>query len=501
MSHFKILLFILLYLPLYAFSMPSLEIEVKNSVVEYGRPVTLTLTAVGLNKDLSLLRLDNLTSSFYIESRDLESEKLELVDEETGDEIFQQRLKLKMYPRQTGKLLIPAFTLEEVSSNQLELTILEARNSGHSIQLDSTTSSTQVWQREKILISLTLYTADEFATVKLAQQAVAGVEITALPVSRVWNENKNGGLSTIKTGWSLLPLRPGNSEIELPAVEYHLNGVVRRVFHLPNLKLNIRPLPSYLPPTIPVGKIKISSSISVRNSESTRLLYTDELAYWNVSIESKSLTPYWLPPVLRQIKPGKDISFFPAISTRSMQTDESGVNGRVSHSIPFKPLANGYTDIPSLEIKYFDPLTGRLETLVHQTEPSFSFGIFSRITVTLFFVVFILVLARQIFAYITGRIRYRKKRQQAVLKIRQANTTKDAVIGIRMVSKTEGWPANISLTNWLQRWKKQYHSAPELDGIIQSLSLMHYDSKNKVNLQENLGEITARLAKFVATEN
>lgn len=505
-SQLKILFFILLLYPVLATAKPSLEIELKHTTGEYGKPIYLKIIAEGLKADLSLLPLDALSAQFAIDSRDLESEIIqqnkeiyEQPDSKKGsDAITRQILRLKIYPRQTGKLLIPAFTLGKISSNEAILTIMDASNKGTKILLDSNLSSTKVWQREQILVSLTLSTAEEFATIKLGDLPVDGIEITALPIKRVWTENENSGRSTITAGWSLLPLQPGISEIELPPIEYHLNGVVRRVFYLPKIKLKIRPLPSYLPPTVPVGKVDINSSITSEGLVSEGLLYTDDLAYWNISIESKSLTPYWLPPILRQIQSGDGIHFFPATSIRSMQPDNKGIHGRVNHTIPFKPLQNGFADIPSLKIQYFDPATGRLVTLVHQAEKPFSAGIISRFLLVLFLAMFILTLIWGLYRYLLTRIRYKKRYQQAILHIRQATTSQDVVAGLRLAGEAEGWPVNLSLTNWLVRWKKRYRSDTKLDRILKSLALIHYGSENGMNLQKNRQTITTELADLVA---
>ncbi len=509
MKQLKILCFILLLFPVLAVAKPSLVTELKQATVEYGRPVYLKIIAEELKGDLSLLQLDALSTQFAIDNRDFETEIFEQNKElqepqrkEIGSAaITRQILRLKMYPRKTGKLLIPAFTLDKNRSDEKELTILEASNKGTNILLESKLSSTEVWQREQILISLTLSTAEEFATIKSGDLPVDGIEITALPVKRVWIENENGGKSRITAGWSLLPLRPGSSEIELPPIEYHLSGVVRRVFHLPKVKLKVRPLPSYLPPTIPVGKVDIHSSITSEGLVSKRLLYTDDLAYWNISIKSKSLSPYWLPPILRQIKSSDSIQFFPAISHRSMQPDHMGVHGRVDHTVPFKPLKNGFTDIPSLKIQYFDPATGRLETLVHAAEKPFSAGIISRLLAILLLSVFILALLIAVFHHLRKRIRYRKLHQQAISLIRQASTCKDVIAGLRLAGSAEGWPANLSLTDWLARWKKKYQSGPELDQALESLALLHYGHENEMNSQKkwqttniDQSELAGRLA-------
>jgi hypothetical protein len=501
-----ILCVILLLCPVIALAKPSLEIELKQTESEYGRPVYLKIIAEGLNSDLSQLKLDKLSAQFAIDTQDFESEEIQQAEGLLKQQkkangktmISRQILRLKLYPRQTGKLLIPAFTLDKSISSEKELTILEASNKGSKILLDSKLSSTNVWQREQILVTLTLSTAEEFATIKLSDQPVDGVEITALPIKRMWTENENGGQSTITAGWSMLPLQAGLSEIELPPIEYHLSGVVRRVFHLPKIELSIRPLPSYLPPTIPVGKVDINSSITSDGLTSAEVLYTDDLAYWNISIESKSLTPYWLPPILRQIQSAEDIQFFPATSSRSVKPDSNGVHGRVDHKIPFKSLQNGFADMPSLKIQYFDPATGRLETLLHNVKPAFSAGIIVRLLTALFITAFLLTLAMTLYRYLLGRIRYRKLHQQAILSIRQANTSADVVAGLRLAGEAEGWPVNLSLTDWLKLWKKKKQADPELEQTILSLASQHYGKSKELDLQKN-SHMANKLADIVAT--
>ena len=500
-----ILCVILLLYPVFAQAKPSLEIELKQTKSEYGKPVYLKIIAEGHKSDLSLLQLDALSTQFAIDTLDFETEEIQqenglLKQQENGNGTSvnsRQILRLQMYPRQTGKLLIPSFALDKTSTDEVIITILDASNKGSKILLDSKLSSTNVWQREQILVTLTLSTAEQFATIKLADLPVDGVEITALPTKRMWTENENGGKSTITAGWSLLPLQAGLSEIELPPIEYHLNGVVRRVFHLPKTRLNIRPLPSYLPPTLPVGIVDIKSSITSDGLTSSGLLYTDDLAYWNISIESISLTPYWLPPILRQIQSSDDIQFFPAVSSRSMKPDSNGVHGRVDHKIPFKPLQNGFTDMPGLEIQYFDPATGRLETLVHNIKPPFSAGIIVRLLTALFITALFLVLAMTLYRFLLRRIRYRKLHQLGILSIRQANTSTEVVTGLRLVGKAEGWPVNLSLTDWLARWKKKNKSSLELEQTILSLASQHYGKNKEMDLQKNT-YMANKLADLVA---
>lgn len=455
---------------------PSLQVQLKKFSGELGRPVYLKIIGQGLKTDLSLLSLQSLNRQFVLDTKDLDTEVV--VDNmaknsdhgvQKSTPVRRQTLSLKLYPRQAGELLISPFSIDKTSSKEHKLVIADASTRGEKISFDWRLSSSESWQREQIIISLVITTPEQYASIKLAKQSINGFEITPLPVDRLWEENSQGGKSVIRTGWSLLPLKAGTTTIDLPAIEYHLNGVIRRVFYLPEIELKIRPLPSYLPPTIAVGKIIVESSVKPAG-----MLKTGELAYWNISIGSKSLTPYWLPAVLRQIKSSNNIQFFPATSKRSMQPDRKATNASVVHSIPFKPLKNGLTELPVISIQYFDPEAGRLESVTHLTENPITAGSGLLILLLLSMVLLLIYMWKKLYQYIHRRIQYKVQRRHALMSIQLAKTKEDVLAGLRLAGKAEGWPENISLSDWLKRWQAKYRTGVQLEKIIQLLSAYCY---------------------------
>ena len=480
-----LLLLSLLFCPYTVMAMSSLDVEIRNPRSELGKPVYLKIIGHDIQADLSMLSLDALKDQFAIDTIDLDKEKVRIFDKHDkgkgSTEITRQTLSLKLYPRQTGELVIPSFSIGKVSSTIKIIVIQDASTDGTKITLAWKLSSSEVWQREQIIISLTLTTPEQFATIKLLEEDVDGFDLVPLATKRKWTENEQGGKSTITTGWSLLPLKAGSIDLKLPAIEYHLSGVTRRVFYLPAMKTTIRPLPSYLPPTIPVGKIKVRSSISPSG-----ILSTSDLAYWNLSVESKSLTPFWLPPVLRQIKSNDSTKFYPATSKRSVHPDNQGIHGRVDHLIPFKSLKNGFTNLPTLKIQYFDPATGRLESTTHETERPLSISTTARILVALILIIISLYLSLLLVRFIYKRFGYRKQYLNAIQKIRHAETFMDVRAGLRMVARAESWPENLSLSEWAERWRMKYQPSPQFDETIISLSRAYYGNKNKLKSVTNV---------------
>jgi hypothetical protein len=443
LTQFRALFMLLLLCPLPVLASPSLEVQLKKSSGELGRPVYLKIIAEELKTDLSNLSLLSLNEQFVLDSKDLDTEIVQQTDgngkQKSRTPIRRQILSLKLYPRQTGELLIPSFSIDKINSAEKTVKIQDAITDGKIISVDWDFTSPEVWQREQIIVSLTLTTPEEYATIRLAKQSVVGFEITPLPVNREWIEDKQGGRSRITTGWSLLPLISGNLEIDLPAIEYHLSGVIRRTFYLPKIKLAIRPLASYLPPTIPVGKVKIETSITPAG-----MLNTNDLAYWNISI---------------------------------------------------KPLSNGLTKLPGLKIQYFDPVTGKLESVVHQTKSPISIGNATRILAIFISLIVLLYLCRRLYQYIHSHVKYRNRRLNALEMIKQAETKEDVLAGLRSLGKAEGWPANLTLSKWLECWKMKYLAEPQLKECIQSLSNYCYGLAQENSLQAIISSLVKLLKK------
>lgn len=484
MVKFHACLLLLLLFPFTVLAKPFLETHVKNTTIELGRPVYIKIIAEELETDLSTLPLQALSENFVLASKDLDTEILKQSNEESKQSRKttnrRQTLSLKLFPRQRGEFLIPVFSIENISSDEQVIKVEDATTGGDKISFDWSLSSSSAWQREQIIIFLTITTPEEFANVKLVRQTVDGMELTPLPVTREWIKEKQNGQSKISTGWSLLPLQAGNLNIDLPAVEYNLSGIKRRTFYLPEIKLAIQPLPTYLPPTIPVGEIQIETSVTPNG-----MLKKDELAYWNLSIKSSSLTPYWLPPLLRQVKSDNHIQFYPANSKRSIHPDSTGANGRVDHTVPFKPLRNGITCLPDLKIQYFDPVIGKLETARHKTDCSISSGTAVRILLILILAALLLFLSGMVFQYWIKKIRYGRSRQSALAVIRRASTETDLLAGIRQLASVEGWPSNITLSEWLKHCQEKYISDNNLEKSLQELSCNYYGSRDHFKLHNN----------------
>jgi hypothetical protein len=447
-------------------ALESVDAKLDRSSSELGKPVNLVITADDSKQDLSALPLDELRDTFAIGSRDYTKE---LLDTDTRTTISRQQLRLQLYPRRKGKLTAPSIRIGKRFTREIPLDVVAAKHKGKPIDVDWQLSQAKTWQREQVMVRIRITTPEEFATLELQNEEVHGFEITPLPVTRANITDNANKRTVLTTGWSVLPLLPGTRTLALPAIEYHSDGVRRRLFYLPTIKLTVRPLPSYLPPTIPVGKIEVNSRVSPE-----KIHYPGEVAYWNITLTSQSLPPYWLPPVLRQVKSDKNVEFLPASSKRELRPDKTGVNGSVQHSIPFKILKNGVAELPALNIQYFDTETGKIISTGHQPEKLLAVSLPVRLLLAVLLLATLAWSGYLIIGRLIGYYHYYRQYRVIARRLQDVSGIDQLSEILGDISRAESWPDNISLSSWLSHWQKNFGRNDELAYAVHQLSRIKY---------------------------
>ena len=142
----------------------------------------------------------------------------------------------------------------------------------------------------------------------------------------------------------------------MPAVRYQLSGSDRRRFHLPQQTLNIRPLPSYLPPILPIGKLDISSKVISNHNNSKQ---------WHIQLVSRGLIPYGSPGLDRQLADisGHDLSLIEIDPVQSV--DATGIHYVANYYAPLPRWIMPFGPDLSVSVRFFDTGRGRLVSQSH----------------------------------------------------------------------------------------------------------------------------------------
>lgn len=313
-------------------------------------------------------------------------------------------------------------------------------------------SSTNAWQRQQVILSIEATTDDEFARLETQALDLSDFEVIELPYTALKSETEKND-RTIKVGWILFPLVAGRYEIELPKMYYRPSSGQRKKLKLPAKILNVKALPSYVPPTMPIGKVVIENSLET--GKFGRIHTTKTLTNWNVKVITNDVLPQTIPPVLRQIKMNSALEVLPETSKQSITKTFAGLENTTHYQLPIKALKSGRISLPELNIQYFDPQDNTLKKAL--SNPPKHWALNSYLQLLLVIVMLMLVLLALFKAYKKISV-YMKKQQNirhAKNKIQQAKNTTELRDALKHYAQANGWQENSTLEEWLRNWQLQ----------------------------------------------
>jgi hypothetical protein len=461
----------------------ALELELDRVDAELGRSVHVRLTARGTAQPLDAIDLSALAEDFAVD-------KLSRRTGDTGEEVSDaaQTLTLVLRPRRAGMLTVPALSLDGLRSVPQALSVRPAGVDDGVIDPLTQVSSMTVWQRQQVMVSVEIRTPQPFASLEAEPWAPAGFEVVPLPASRERGRSPDHRLETLRMGWALYPLNGGVQTVELPQVRYVRNGVAQRVFALPLLHLQVRDLPIYVPPTLPVGSVELASSLG-----GPFILRTGALVDWRIRLSSDELPPWRLPAVLKQVRSDGATKVFSARSERSMAPDPRGVHGEAVHHVPMKPLRSGLLNLPPLRVQYFDPHSGRLIVLTRPGERRLALGPWWLLLLGTPALLGTYMLLRRGWRWWHLRQRRRSQRREALAQLSVAETPEEIRAALMRFGGSENWPLNITLGSWLARWRAQFVTDPDLENAVLRLSTGCYDRRSPIDCEALRGDLLGQI--------
>lgn len=451
-------------------------VELDKFEVEYGKSLGVTISAKDLTQSLQQISLKKLSQEFYIDQK--------IYDKQAA----RQQLRLKLYPRHEGIIVFPALKLAEIASAKQTINVTTGKVKGEAIHFSVKQSASEPWQRQQLLITVEIITDDQFASLKTRTPIAPGFKVIPLKSGRQWIKEKGKQKTHLRTGWAVYPLLHGVQMLELPAVTYHLGGVQKRRYHLPQVRLSVKKLPPYIPPTLSVGKVTLTSNI-----EASAVLQNNTLAFWDLRLKSDELIPQWFPAVLRQIKSDNALEFFPVDSKRTLNRMDHAIGSEVIHRIPFKIKSSGWHRLPALQFQYFDPESARLVSVQHQPDSQFSLGLVWIVVAVLIMFVVLFFITRECVLTIRKYYRKREKIQRLLEELKVADNFNQLRELLREYGLIQQWPRNICMRDWLVNWCKLFNTDPKLHELINKITFASYAIEN----HEDISDIRRQLYTFL----
>jgi hypothetical protein len=462
----KGLLLLLALLPLAAMAAePGVWIELESRQVELGQPLSGALHTRGIPQAPTPEDLKPLEQGFSLQD-------IGTVETSEVEGATRSRLPFTLYPRQSGTLTLPALAIAGRHSETLSVEVAPAQAQGVPLAVTAMVATTNPWVREQVLITMEVITPDRFASLAIEPPQLPGFEVIALAGERTRLETAEGERTRLRSGLALFALTPGTRRLRLPPVHYRLDGGTRRLFPLPEPELEVKPLPPYVPPTLPVGRVRIDSAL-----EGGGVGLPHELGFWQLRLEADAVPPGWLPPLQRSLVNNEQIRFLPPQSEYSAAANVGGVNARVVHRVPFSALGDGRLALPTLTVDYFDPATGRLERAVHQPPRPLVLGIPARVAIGVLALALALWALPGLWRRAVARWRCRRERGAALEALGLAEDDAALRAALRRYAAAAGGSPNISLS--ALQWRLGREIQPEL---ISMLAIASYAPAQAIDL-------------------
>lgn len=428
----------------------ALQIKAARHQLELGQPIWLTLTS-----DQTAVSLASLDFSPWRHQVVLPR----AYDVNLANDDRMQVLRLRVYPLHTGRLILPGLHFLQEITPDLRFTIAPARDANTQMPMHFMyqVSTLQPWQQQQVVVSCHLTLPDQYAVFTQPTAKIDGVQLLPMQVQKQEITQAGRKLTRYTLGWVMLPSRAGKLPVQLPPIQYVQDGVVTRRFYVPPLALSVRPLPAWLPGTIPVGRVRLRH---YRLSQSW--LSTAVLSQLHLQLRVDGVASALMPNYARQLRSGRQLQFYSAQEHTITTLNATGLHHDLHYTIPLVAKHIGLYRLPEIRLQYFDPDSGTLKTrrLAGQTVMIVNAWLISLLLAVVVWLV--IWQGRKLLRY---SIRYWQRYRIYQLALRQLQQS-NSLIAIRHAMQTmaraEGWHINLSYLQWQARMQTRTALAENL---------------------------------------
>jgi hypothetical protein len=376
-----------------------------------------------------------------------------------------------------GGLPAPAFG-EGEGAERAVVNIVPHADTDHShqqaIRGEVEVGGTDVWINQAVRIILRVVTDSPFVTLDAGDAQLDGFDILLQPQERQALEEG----TEHRLGWVLYPQVSGDLSVSLPPVRYRRDGIVTHMIHLPTIRLQVRPLPVFVPPTMPVGRMVLHVS-----PPEGWYLETHKLDFLELRVGTAGRRDREPLELLRQLRSDASLVFYPPRDVTSEHAARNTGTSEAVYQVPFTPVAMGRVSLPSLRLQYFDPATGKIVTEHHVLGSRVSIARWVIQAGAAVLLLGLLVLARYLYRVIERKWRVFLAYRAALHDLRRAVTPGDIKAALMRIAVAESWRGHHTLQSWLHNWKSRYPGLPSLEQDMLRLQAMHY-GRNHVDIEK-----------------
>ncbi len=424
-----------------------LNIVVKETNVEYGKPFRVTLQADQLTVSLAELDFTPWQEDVMV----IRQSEVQY-DEATG----RQRLRVRLYPRRQGRLALPGLLFAGVHTSPLQLTVVPAVDSKtrQPIEFTCQTSTTAPYQQQQVTIACQAGMQAEHVVFEFPLAGLGGAELFPMQVVHELPSESGKPRNRHHVGWVVIPARHGQQQFDLPPIHLVRDGVITHRFYLPRLQLDVQALPVYLPGTVPVGSVRVT-----RYGLAETLLWPATLATLEMRLQVEGVPVNLIPDYASHLRSDAQLQFYAAKTHSEQRVDKNGLQQDISYSVPLLARSQGWYRIPALRLQYFEPGSGTIKTMMVPGQAVIILGIWTRLGMAALVLVLGGVILRVIYVWLR-RVIVRFSTYRAAL-VHLGKTPSQATIrqAMRLMARAEGWSGNLTYHQWHEKMQRKVTGA------------------------------------------
>jgi hypothetical protein len=303
-----------------------------------------------------------LEQNFEILSRDRQNQ----ISYNNGNLVSYTEWRLQLWPKKTGKLIIPSLSLKGEQSRPITLQVEDQPTTGqHSepVYLETELDKQTAYVQEQLLLTLRIVSSTNLQGISSEELMLKDASVTKVAESQYQKRINGINHLVIELKYALFPSASG--ELTIPSVRFSLvlpdrrdpfsgsffsRGGKRLFLSSEQQNVIIKPKPAGFGSSdwLPSQGIGISE----RWSRPVDELVAGEPITRTILVTAQGLTSAQLPPL--EIQAGKSFKVYPDQPQMSDDVSESGVTGTRTESVAIVPSRGGTISLPPVVVKWWD---------------------------------------------------------------------------------------------------------------------------------------------------
>ena len=305
-------------------------VKIRPLEVKLGEPITLVVEGEYLTKSIAAINWSLFTKDFVIDD----------IEQSSDD------LRVKFYAFKAGKYKLQAQSAGFIHIPETTIQV----NVNPEVKVSWKTPSNQVYSQQQIVWKAEVETQNPAYLVELEPRNIEkNPDVTV-------HQFEDKGFVAYE-----MPSIFNAQKVKLDSPVVLVKNTTQRrwKFFDATQTISLEPLPSFLPASVPVGKLDWQIA-------PTDWFYASgKLQYWNWQLTGHDLTTDYLKTaasqLIAQLPPSDKISWLTEAIQVEQKADDNGMLSTAKLQIPFRINQPGLVGLPTLILRGFNPATGKVE--------------------------------------------------------------------------------------------------------------------------------------------